>query len=107
MITTSKCMSFTSNSTGGEYRHSLSEVEMPQHAHYEYIMVKGYEGWPDVDVDQYGIMIDFASSNYVAPNQKVKATFTNGFVVTGHAGENVPHNNIQPYIVTYFWRRTK
>ena len=103
----STSMSFTSNSTGGEYRHSLSEVEMPQHAHYEYMMVKGYEGWPDVDVDQYGVMIDFTSSNYVLPNQKVKATFTNGFVSTGHAGENVPHNNIQPYIVVYFWRRTK
>ena len=103
----STSMSFATNNTGGEYRHSLSEAEMPQHAHYEYIMVKGYEGWPDVDVDQYGVMIDYTSSNYVLPNQKVKATFTNGFVGTGHAGENVPHNNIQPYITTFFWRRTQ
>ena len=94
-------MSFTSNSTGGEYRHSLSEVEMPQHAHYEYMMVKGYEGWPDVDVDQYGVMIDYTSSNYVLPNQKVKATFTNG------SGGNIPHNNVQPYLVVFFWRRVK
>ena len=100
-------MSFATNNTGGEYRHSLSEDEMPQHVHYEYIMVKGYEGWPDVDVNQYGVMIDWESSNYVLPNQKVKATFTNGFIATGRAGESVHHNNIQPYIVTYFWRRKK
>ena len=24
---------------------------------------------------------------------------------TTDAGENKPHNNIQPYIVTYIWRR--
>ena len=101
----STSMSFTPNSTGGEYRHSLSEAEMPKHAHYEYMMVKGYEGWPDVDVDQYGVMIDWESSNYVLPNQKVKATFTNGFVDTGHAGESVYHNNIQPYITVHFWKR--
>ena len=103
----STSMSFTSNSTGGEYRHSLSEVEMPQHAHDEYIMVKGFKEWPDVDVDQYGVMVDYMSKNYVVPGQKVNATYTKGFISTGHAGGNQSHNNIQPYFIVYFWRRTK
>lgn len=106
MNTTSKGMSFTSKSVGGEYNHLLTENEMPVHRHYEYIFVKGYPDWPVVDLDTYGAMIDFESSNYVTPNRSVHATTTNAFAHTEFAGGSTEHNNIQPYIVAYFWRRT-
>lgn len=102
----STSMSFTSKSVGGEYNHLLTENEMPVHRHYEYIFVKGYLEWPAVDLDAYGAMIDFESSNYVTPNQSVHATTTNAFAHTEFAGGSTEHNNIQPYIVAYFWRRT-
>jgi len=100
-------MSFTSKSVGGEYNHLLTENEMPIHRHYEYIFVKGYPDWPVVDVNAYGVMIDFATSNYVAPNQSVNATDTNTFAHTEFAGGNTEHNNMQPYLVVFFWRRVK
>lgn len=99
-------MSFTSKSVGGEYNHLLTENEMPIHRHYEYIFVKGYPDWPVVDLEEYGAMIDFNTSNYVTPNQSVHATVTNAFTHTEYAGGSTEHNNIQPYIVAYFWRRT-
>lgn len=103
----STSMSFTSKSVGGEYNHLLTENEMPVHRHYEYIFVKGYPDWPVVDLDTYGAMIDFKSSNYVTPNRSVHATTTNAFAHTEFAGGSTEHNNIQPYIVAYFWRRIK
>ena len=107
MTTTSKCMSFTTDSSGGEYKHKLLEIEIPKHHHSESLMVKGYPEWPVQTTDWYGVMIDYSTKNYVAPNQEVHATSTSAFTYTGWAGDNVHHNNVQPYIVTYFWRRTK
>lgn len=100
-------MSFTTDSSGGEYKHKLLEIEIPKHHHSESLMVKGYPEWPVQTTDWYGVMIDYSTKNYVAPNQEVHATSTSAFTYTGWAGDNVHHNNVQPYIVTYFWRRTK
>lgn len=103
----STSMSFTTDSSGGEYKHKLLEIEMPKHHHSESLMVKGYPEWPVQTTDWYGVMIDYSTKNYVAPQQEVHATSTSAFTYTGWAGDNVHHNNVQPYIVTYFWRRTK
>lgn len=99
-------MSFTHGQTGGEYKHQLSEDEMPKHDHYEHLMVKGHGAWPELNIDKYGVIVDHMSSSYVTPNQKVNATITNAFVSTENVGGSIKHNNIQPYIVTYFWKRT-
>lgn len=103
----STSMSFATDSSGGEYKHKLLEIEIPKHHHSESLMVKGYPEWPVQTTDWYGVMIDFSTKNYVAPKQEVHATSTSAFTYTGWAGDNVHHNNVQPYIVTYFWRRTK
>lgn len=103
----STSMSFTTDSSGGEYKHKLLEIEIPKHHHSESLMVKGYPEWPVQTTDWYGVMIDYSTKNYVAPQQEVHATSASAFTYTGWAGDNVHHNNVQPYIVTYFWRRTK
>lgn len=107
MTTTSKCMSFTTDSIGGEYKHKLQEIEMPKHHHGERILVKGYSEWDSMTTSDYGIIIDYSTKNYVVPKTHVNAADVTTFCYTGFAGDNVHHNNIQPYIVTYFWRRTK
>lgn len=99
-------MSFTPCQTGGEYKHQLSEDEMPKHDHYEHLMVKENGSWLEFNIDKYGVIVDHMSSSYVTPNQKVNATDVTAFVRDGLTGGSQPHNNCQPYIVTYFWKRT-
>lgn len=101
----STSMSFATDSSGGEYKHKLLEIEIPKHHHSESLMVKGYPEWPVQTTDWYGVMIDYSTKNYVASNQEVHATSVSAFTYTGWAGDNVHHNNVQPYIVTFFWRR--
>lgn len=103
----STSMSFTSEKTGGEFKHKLAEIEMPKHHHGERILVKGYPEWDPMTTSDYGIIIDYSTKNYVGPKTHVNVANVTTFCYTGFAGDNVHHNNIQPYIVTYFWRRTK
>lgn len=91
---------FTAGSTGtevnattnplGEYKHTLTINEMPSHNHNYYNQ----------------------DSNAPAGTGLRGALLTNGGkgsynnLIT-YAGGSQSHNNIQPYIVTYIWKRTK
>lgn len=97
MTTTSKCMSFTSNSTGGEYYHTLLFSEMPAHGHEIGI-------WGTSGVLQTGAweFMTINGSHYSdGQSHNVNSIHTNG------SGNNIPHNNVQPYLVVFFWRRVK
>ena len=81
---------FTANSTGGEYKHKLTVDEMPSHTH-KLQFRGGQNAQPN---DPYGDdrpMLQ-GTSNYGRDVDK--------------AGGDVPHNNIQPYVTVYFWKRT-
>lgn len=81
-------MSFTSESTGGEYNHKLTTSEMPKHAHEPYHWASSTTaGW---------------LSGMLYYGQKGTA----GGRATSTTGGDYAHNNIQPYITVYFWRRT-
>lgn len=81
-------MSFTSESTGGEYNHKLTTSEMPKHAHESYHWASSTTaGW---------------LSGMLYYGQKGTA----GGRATSTTGGDYAHNNIQPYITVYFWRRT-
>lgn len=82
---------FRIDEQGGEYTHTLTIAEMPNHNHVN----SGY----------------YAPERFSSPR---KADYgQGGAFVTGDAeeiksaGGNQQHNNIQPYIVTYMWKRTK
>lgn len=85
----STSMSFTSGKTYGEYKHKLTIQEMPNHSH------KFNDcAW----IDGKG-NIQSASNN---------SWFNGGYMSnTTNAGGNQAHNNLQPSIVTYFWKRVK
>lgn len=79
----------TVEETGGAKTHTLTVAEMPSHTHDEFnnsATTGGLVGWGAQD------------------------TSTNTASLTGYdtgaTGGGGAHNNLQPYITCYFWRRT-
>ena len=93
----STSMSFTSNSTGGEYYHTLSYSEMPAHAHE--VGIWGTSGV--LITTPWEFMTINGSHHSDGQSHNVNSIHTNG------SGNNIPHNNVQPYLVVFFWRRVK
>jgi hypothetical protein len=77
----------TVEKTGGEKEHTLTVKEMPSHSHSTVHKV----GAGDGDVTGY------QWANNVADY---------GAVATTSTGGGQPHNNLQPYITCYMWKRT-
>jgi len=81
---------FVDGESVGEYEHKITTAEMPSHTHTGGIT--GPQGGITAKVEGYPNGAPNAD-NYVP-------------VATGSTGANQPHNNIQPSIVCYMWRRT-
>jgi len=77
---TPETVAFTAGNEGGEFNHTLTEAEMPAHTHSGAV----------ASADQY---LTGSGSNAVSGT-------------TGSTGGDGSHNNLQPYIVVYFWKRT-
>lgn len=79
---------FKINTTGGEYKHKLVIAEMPSHAHKYYS--------PLVQT----VTATNSGSTYGNYNKDYKINSDN-------AGGDGYHNNVQPYVTVYFWKRVK
>lgn len=80
--------SFTAPAEGGEYGHSLSVPELAAHTHdYTFSNDRNDDG-------------DNGSRNCIG-----SGILVNGFTTTS-TGNGDRHNNVQPYIAAYIWRRT-
>lgn len=80
----------TAEKTGGEKTHTLTDHEMPRHSH--------------ALEEQTG---STSGSNYVFRSNSIvgaQSTEYAGFTETVGSGE--AHNNLQPYITCYMWKRT-
>lgn len=75
--------------TGGSKTHTLTEAEIPAHTHVQRRSTAGGAGTTDFEVA--------ADRN---------TTYTNAPSSTGSTGGGGAHNNLQPYITVYFWKRT-
>lgn len=80
----------TVEKTGGEKEHTLTVDEMPSHTHAQYVAADNGSG--------AGIRVDYTKDGTSIP-------YPQG-IDTGSSGENQPHNNLQPYITCYMWKRT-
>lgn len=81
---------FAAGNTGGESNHTLSSSEMPSHNH-GFINALGFGAGP---------------TNSAAPRVDVNSPATPFGTSISNTGGGGPHNNLQPYIVVYFWQRT-
>lgn len=77
---------FEFNTTGGEYKHKLVIDEIPSHAHKYYSPII-QDVSPSSNTSTYG--------NY---NKDYK-------IDSDSVGGDGYHNNVQPYITVYFWKR--
>ena len=78
----------TAEKTGGEKKHILTVDEMPSHNHN--IL--------------YSLDKNSATFATVGPNGSVNQEHS-GYIK--NTGGNQPHNNMQPYITCYIWKRTE
>ena len=80
----------TIEKVGGEKSHTLNINEMPAHSHG---LSSAARTWDDARVNSGDIM--------GAKNTTTKIVYFN----SGITGGNQSHNNLQPYIVVYRWRK--
>lgn len=92
---------FTAGSTGGQSTHTLSSAEMPTHTHIDPGHTHNYE-----EASNAGSTATVSGGGgafyYVNTSTADSSTSVN-LDSTGGGGA---HNNLQPYVVVYIWRRT-
>lgn len=82
----------TAEKTGGEKTHTLVVSELPQHTHANY-------------AKRTNITINNSGNTHVTcHSSNAGATVGNSI---GRTGEGVAHNNLQPYVTCFIWKRIK
>lgn len=101
----------TVEKTGGEKTHTLTTSEMPAHRHFDQ-RIRMYKSATDKDFkpnvgdmiidasNSNGISVWKQSGSYWANNEQTASVSD---IIKGGDGT---HNNLQPYITCYMWKRT-
>ena len=95
----STSMSFTAGWIGGNYFHKLTREELPSHTHWI------LDQQTDVTTALYGN--SYSDVPFTRATERANKTKYYWYGQTWPTGGNKPHDNVQPYVVTYFWRRIK
>ena len=91
---------------GGEKRHTLTVDEMPKHAHPSRAVGETHTQFIN---DSYDHISSLCLASNSAGNNKGWSDFNTDLenVDNDFVGGSQPHNNLQPYITCYMWKRVK
>lgn len=100
----------TADKTGGEKTHKLTNSEMPSHIHTA--NSKAGSARRSAPGSNDGVM--FVSNGAIEATQYYQmdtqgtpyGNFLSLYVTINKSGGDEPHNNLQPYITCYMWKRT-
>lgn len=100
---------YQAGSTGGEHEHQLSVRELPSHMHDATASTTGdhkhsYGGGTHSSYNDGGGAYKTVHSGtgvYTDPSGNHSHTIT-----IAETGSNIAHNNLQPYLAVYMWKRT-
>ena len=100
----------TVEKTGGEKLHKLTNSEMPRHIHAA--SSKAGSARKSAPGSNDGVM--FVSNGAIEATQYFQmdtqgtpyGNFLSLYVTINKSGGDEPHNNLQPYITCYMWKRT-
>lgn len=96
-VDTSQTEFDTVEETGGEKTHTLTTTEIPSHNHNDL-------NWA---TDSYHTSIDSGAGNGIRLSTAGNnIAYTDGKFRTGYTGGGAAHNNVQPYITCYMYKRT-
>ena len=100
---------YNAGSTGGEATHRLTVGELPSHNHTGSTNITGNHSHGVPDTGNYngsGNGFDSGGNN---PGYGIKTSVDGNHshtVTINNTGSNQAHNNLQPYIAVYIWKRT-
>ena len=97
----------TAEETGGSKTHTLTESEMPAHRHFLFRNVGvGNIGDTTSSLSAAHYYNDGSQSYRIRKSSSSDAFLEPDITLSGQTGSGSAHNNVQPYIVVYMWKRT-
>lgn len=100
---------YNAGSTGGEYQHTLSVGEMPSHNHSARTNTTGWHNHGVQTWNTESVGGNAVSSYATATKTDYIYVDGNGnhshTVTINNTGSNQSHNNMQPYLAVYMWKR--
>ena len=91
---------------GGEKTHTITEDEMPTHQHFADNNNGEEKLTGNVGNMGFSASSDEGASYCYTLNWGYRSSRTDTGIKTAASGGSDPHNNLQPYITCYIWKRT-